>query len=220
VSLARAVLFDRDGVLTYFDFSPLLPLIANLPLSFDQLRQRWEDLSNRTSGARDTVGERALIREFWSSILQGSAEAALRLEQLASFDYARIFRAYPDALATLSQLRLRGLRIGVLSNFPLVRVEDSLHFSGFSGLFDVALAAPALGVAKPHPAAYRAALAALDVAECECVFVDDELTCVEGARAIGIRACLLKRGSGGCRADALPDLNAFSAWLDSAPSHP
>ena len=35
----RAVLFDRDGVLTYFEFAPLRSFLADLGLEFGAVRE-------------------------------------------------------------------------------------------------------------------------------------------------------------------------------------
>src|SRR6185437_9634561 len=90
-------------------------------------------------------------------------------------------------------VRERGLSVGVLSNFPLPSLGASLGRVGLADLVDVAGAAPAIGASKPDARAYRHVIAALGVAPQECVLVDDELPCVEGALAVGIRAYHLDR---------------------------
>ena len=50
-----------------------------------------------------------------------------------------------------------------------------------------------VGVAKPDPGIYRAALDALDARPEEAVFVDDQAAYCEGAEAIGIRSFLILR---------------------------
>src|SRR5207342_2751758 len=50
-----------------------------------------------------------------------------------------------------------------------------------------------VGIAKPDPGIYRAALAALDARPEEAVFVDDQAWYCEGAEAVGIRSFLIVR---------------------------
>jgi HAD superfamily hydrolase (TIGR01509 family) len=44
------------------------------------------------------------------------------------------------------------------------------------------------GVAKPDPRVYRLVCDRLDVQPHETVFLDDKLTCVQGAQAVGMHA--------------------------------
>ena len=62
-----------------------------------------------------------------------------------------------------------------------------------------------VGVAKPDPGIYRAALDALDAQAEEAVFVDDQVAYCRGAEALGIRSYLIRRG------DADPAEGMFGA---------
>jgi len=94
----------------------------------------------------------------------------------------------PQALSTLELLHARGWRLGLLSNCAKETedVFDETPLAG--GYFDAIGLSCALGVAKPHPDAYRRVAAMLDVPTTECVFVGDgaggELP---GAAAVGAR---------------------------------
>ena len=55
-------------------------------------------------------------------------------------------------------------------------------------LFDVIIDSSQVGVRKPNPAIFRAAMDALDVAPAESVFLDDYLGNVTAARELGLRA--------------------------------
>jgi FMN phosphatase YigB (HAD superfamily) len=50
-----------------------------------------------------------------------------------------------------------------------------------------------IGYAKPSPLAYQHITNALSVAPHECLFFDDEQSCVDGARAVGMIAHLVDR---------------------------
>ncbi|WP_343211022.1 HAD family hydrolase [Archangium violaceum] len=213
----HAVIFDRDGVLTYFDFAPALELFRDLPrIPFEAVRQHWFSWCRVTGTPRTVEAERQFLAGFWDELCdEWSLDAGVR-ERFHRFDYTRTIRAFSDARPTLLAVRERGLRVGVLSNFPMASIEASLTAAGLGDLVDVTCAAPVIGASKPEPAAYLHALAALGVSADECLLVDDEEACVEGARAVGIRAFLLDRAASGRGGGAatLGGLEALSPMLD------
>ncbi len=100
----------------------------------------------------------------------------------------------PDAAPTLTALRERGLRIGLLSNthWPRPFLERFLERDGLAGLIDVRLYTSEMPFQKPHPTAFRAALDALGVDDpSTAVFVGDRRwDDISGATAVGMRTVL------------------------------
>ena len=92
---------------------------------------------------------------------------------------------------SLSRLRAAGLRLGIVSNSD-GRVEQALAASGLRDYFDVVIDSSLVGVEKPDPAIFRAALDALGIRPEEALYVGDLYEVdVVGARAAGIEAVLL-----------------------------
>jgi putative hydrolase of the HAD superfamily len=118
-------------------------------------------------------------------------------ELLAS--YARAWEPHtftdPDAAELLAGLRERGIRVGVLSNtmWPRSWHEDVFRRDGVLGLIDGAVYSSEIDWAKPHPEAFRAAMAAVGVSDpAACVFVGDRpYDDVHGAKSAGMRAVLI-----------------------------
>ncbi|MBK8047315.1 MAG: HAD-IA family hydrolase [Anaerolineales bacterium] len=192
-----AVLFDRDGVLTHFDAaSAAADLQPLLPISLPALVMRWQAYGARHGFPADKVQEQRFFEGFWSSIGDELGIDQSQRERLRAFDYYRYIRAYPDAAPMLAQLKAAGFRIGVLSNFSLASLDTSLARVGLGEWIDVAVSATVIGAAKPAPAAYLAALDALQVAPEACCFFDDELANVVGARELGITGFLVERTRG------------------------
>ena len=112
-----------------------------------------------------------------------SAAAAVRLAGERAFGEPR-----PEAVAVLSALRERGLRIGVVSDCS---AELPVYFPQLpiAPLVDAAVFSFVTGHRKPEPENYLACCAELDVEPGDCVYVGDggsnELV---GARAVGMRA--------------------------------
>ena len=94
----------------------------------------------------------------------------------------------PEALARLKEA---GIRLGIVSNSD-GRVEQALLAAGLREYFDVVIDSSLVGIEKPDPAIFRAALDALSVSPEEALYVGDLYDVdVVGARAAGIEAVLL-----------------------------
>jgi HAD superfamily hydrolase (TIGR01509 family) len=76
----------------------------------------------------------------------------------------------------------------VLVTNATTRLPDDLSRLGLTTLFDHMISSAVVGVAKPAPAIFTAALAAAGVAAAETLFVDDFPTNVAAAQALGIPA--------------------------------
>jgi len=103
---------------------------------------------------------------------------------------------FPDTCETLIALRDRGLRLGVVSNFDgrLLRVCDEL---GIRTLFDTIVMSGRVGHAKPDPQIFEVALDLLGVEAAAALHVgDSEREDLQGARAAGVRALLIRRSAG------------------------
>lgn len=107
------------------------------------------------------------------------------------------FRAFDDAAPALRDLRERGLRLVVVSNWDC-SLRDVLDGAGLLELVDEAVPSAEAGAAKPDPRVFESGLRAAGCAPDEAVHVgDSEENDVAGARAAGIRPVLLRREGGG-----------------------
>lgn len=118
-------------------------------------------------------------------------------------------RVHPDAVPVLRELRERGFKLGLVSNAsePAHLMHREFEALGLGGTFDAVVFTSSVGLRKPHPAPFLAALDQLDVVPSRVVHVgDDPSTDVAGAEAIGARAVLAtwytpeRPGSGASRA--------------------
>jgi putative hydrolase of the HAD superfamily len=101
----------------------------------------------------------------------------------------------PDAVEALTWLRERGIRVGVLSNTAWTRGRHEQIFvrDGVDHLIDGAVYTCEIPWTKPHPEAFRSAMAAVGATDpARCVFVGDRpFDDIYGARRAGLRAVLL-----------------------------
>jgi FMN hydrolase / 5-amino-6-(5-phospho-D-ribitylamino)uracil phosphatase len=196
----RAVLFDLDDTLW-----PIGPVIGQAELtlhawlhqhaprvaarfSIDALRQARMDLLAREPGLHVDLG--ALRRAGLHAAFAEVGEDPAKVEQaMVQFFAARnAVTPYEDVLPGLQRLQQRTL-LGSISNG-----NADLRAIGLAGHFAVSVAASELGVAKPDPAIFHAALARLDVAPFDAVYVGDDIVLdVQGAQRAGMRAVWMNR---------------------------
>lgn len=190
----QAVIFDRDGVLTFFDVKKAVAFFQPLvPFSLFELAGRWQQWGQKVGFPSTVVEEQAFFHSFWLALRQ---ECNLTDEQYLALDgcnYTDYMGAYPDAVRILRMLKERNVKVGVLSNFSLASLDASLEAVGLRQWIDVACAAMVIGYTKPQAEAYLHVAKELGVSPEGCLFVDDEMPCVEGARAVGMKAYWVNR---------------------------
>ena len=137
------------------------------------------------------------LRRRCAAVVQESLGTSLPLADVEDALLAAIrFRAYPEVPATLERLRAGGARLAVVSNWD-VSLHDVLERTGLRGLVDVVVISAELGVAKPDPAIFRAALDRLGASAADAMHVGDSVEAdVAGARAAGLEAVLVARNGG------------------------
>jgi putative hydrolase of the HAD superfamily len=137
------------------------------------------------------------LRRRCAGVVQESLGTSLPLADVEDALLAAIrFRAYPEVPAVLERLRAGGARLAVVSNWD-VSLHDVLERTGLRGLVDAVVISAELGVAKPAPAIFRAALDRLGVSAAGAMHVGDSVEAdVAGARAAGLEAVLVARNGG------------------------
>ncbi|MER3410665.1 MAG: hypothetical protein C4305_09615 [Thermoleophilia bacterium] len=140
--------------------------------------------------------DEAVWLRFTEDIVRGMGGRGPAVREVArrivrGWEEARNFEVYEDVGPTLSELRRRGLKLGLVSNTS----RDLGAFVSHHSLdVDAWVSSGALGKVKPSPLIFQAALELLGVEPVEAVMVGDSLRDdVEGARAAGLRAILLDR---------------------------
>jgi putative hydrolase of the HAD superfamily len=199
----RAVVFDWGGTLT--------------PWHTVDLAEQWRVYARHYAADPDAAAElaaRILAAEeaAWQRI-RGGAESAQLAEVLAAAGvdvdhpghepalaaYQEFWEPHtftdPDVVPLFTGLRERGVRVGILSNTIWSREYHESVFArdGVLPLVDGAVYSSEIAHAKPHPEAFRAAMAAVGVDDpAVCVYVGDRpYEDVHGAQRAGMRAILV-----------------------------
>jgi putative hydrolase of the HAD superfamily len=120
------------------------------------------------------------------------------------------FHAYPDALPALEELRARGLRTVVVSNWD-ASLHERLAETGLAPLVDGAVASAELGHAKPDPRIFAHALELAGVPPEAALHAGDTLEAdVEGALAAGLHAVLVARDGPATAPPGVPVVTALT----------
>ncbi len=144
--------------------------------------------------ARDRAGLESLRDDCATAMLEGLAVPELdpATVRAAMLD-AIAFRTFDDVLPALRDLRGRGLRLVVVSNWDC-SLPEWLDRAGIGPLVDGAVSSAVVGEAKPAPAVFEAGLRLAGCDAAEALFVGDSVeNDVLGARAAGLRAVLVDR---------------------------
>ncbi len=132
------------------------------------------------------------------------------------FGEPEVWRFYDDVKPTLWELRRRGLRLGVVSNWDS-RLRKIAAGIGMDRLVDFVLISAEVGVRKPDPRIFEEALRRAGVRAEEAAHVGDLLEeDVEGARRCGLTAFLIDRArriTGRDEAPGVPRLGTLADLL-------
>jgi putative hydrolase of the HAD superfamily len=130
-------------------------------------------------------------------------------EVFERFRGREFWNVYADVTPALTELKRRGLRLGVISNFDS-RLYDVLMACGLDRFFDSVHVSTRVGAAKPDPLIFQAALSHHAVEARRAWHVGDSLReDFEGAMAAGLNAVLLDRDdsyAGNAPADRIKSL--------------
>ena len=105
------------------------------------------------------------------------------------------FEMYDDVPDALRAIAARGIRIGLISNSHRCLASFQEHFE-LDGFIAAAISSSNHGYLKPHPSIFEAALRLMGVPAGEAVMVGDSVgQDIDGARGVGMRAVLVRRGA-------------------------
>lgn len=196
-----AVIFDWGGTLT--------------PWHAIDLREQWlryaevydpddaDELSARILSAEDDAWRAGRDHQRSATLLEMLRSVGVDPEserhEKAMLAYQEFWEPHtltdPDVPELFAGLRERGLKVGVLSNTLWTRSyhEEVFERDGVLHLIDGAVFSSEIPWTKPHPDAFRAAMAAVEVDDpSRAVFVGDRpYDDIHGAKQVGMRAVLV-----------------------------
>ncbi len=176
------LLFDLGGVIVDFtgvrDIMPFL----QVAVSESEIRERWNSCLHTHAFqlgkiTKDEFGNR-FVRDWQIN--------------LSTKEFLIEFRSwskclFPGAKELLDLLR-RKYRLAALSNSNELHWDRNVNDLGIDQLFEEAISSHHLGLCKPNPEIYLAAMKKLQVTPDSTVFFDDVLENVRAASELGVNA--------------------------------
>jgi putative hydrolase of the HAD superfamily len=208
--MTRAVLFDAGHTLLFAHpdlgtvyaetterFGARIPAASFVEAFVPVFKEHTRKYASKggASDAQDYAMWREITREIHARV-PGLGEVAFDawFEALyLRFGDPEVWRLYDDVDSTLRELRGRGLRLGVVSNWDtrLRRISAGL---GLDRLVDFMVISAEVGIRKPDPGIFHEALRRAGVEASEAIHVGDlPEEDVEGARRAGVRPVLIDR---------------------------
>lgn len=206
----EAVTLDLDGTLysirrmifrNPFVMLPIMDVFRDLHRIRAELRGMGPFPDFRTEQARRLAERRGITPEQAARLV----ERVIDQRWMTVFKRVRLFKGVRTAI---EQLRDSGVRLGLISDYPVLPKIAGMGLSDIP--FQAVVNAEETGALKPHPASFQKASELLGIEPGRILHVGDREDCdVAGALASGFRAALF------CR-KKLPDESraqlVFSDW--------
>ncbi len=181
----RLVLFDYGNVISFVDHRRFLRNLQRLGnVDLDAL---WRDVHEGPDPAlrRLETGEleTAAFFDRVATFFRGAAPT----REALSAAYCDLFEPVAATRALLPRLRGR-YRVGLLSNTSRIHFERVIRDREVYPCFDQVTLSWEVGAMKPDPRIFEDALAKFGGPPKEVVYLDDIVTYVEAARALGMQA--------------------------------
>ena len=161
----------------------------------------WQQANERVTDRRFTLSQEMsgdFWRGFYDILLQRAGvlaqpDAALYDALFDVFSAQHNYAFYDDVLPVLEQLRARGSRLGVISNWE-GWLHDLLGDRGVKDMFECIIVSGTVGLEKPDPAIFHLAFEEMRVTASQCVYVGDSVEYdVAPSLELGIEPVLIDR---------------------------
>lgn len=176
----KALLFDLDGTLAETNSVHRLAWAEILKPHGYEIT--WDLYRDRISGR--------LTSEIVSDLLPDlSPEEVRKISEAKEANFrerAGVLEPLPGLLGFIAKGRKKGMRISLVTNAPKENVRAVLHALDLEGVFEPVILSAKIGVGKPDPAPYEAALKALSIYADEAVAFEDSLSGIASSVAAGI----------------------------------
>jgi len=193
----EAIIFDLYGTLidnySFQEYQQLISQMATiLSIPSEKFSRLWFETSKkRAIGIFKTTQEniRHICNALQVNVKQDQIKKVLQLRLNVT---RQALKPKSDAIDTLSKLKHRGFKIGLISNCS-AEVPILWKGSQFAKIIDVAIFSSSVGLKKPDPIIYKLACEKLDVKPQNCLYIGDgdshELT---GASQVGLVPILIR----------------------------
>ncbi len=201
----KAIFFDRDGTLTYFNPEKekwrnlILESWSGKPfeLPYDKMMALFTLAAEGKSPWYKTVDDECEFnKRYYRHLLLGEGitenidERALLLHNELWCNNDRL--PFPETVEVLEYFKSKGYKMGVISDTS-PSLELTLQQLGLAQYFTSFTASSLVGAGKPSPIIFNTALNTQGVTAAESLYVDDYKVEADGAREQGFTSFLIDR---------------------------
>lgn len=185
----NALLFDAGDILYYRPnrYKKLNVFLKELGLKGEEKRpEKINQLSQHAYQGKITQVQyrEALLRHYGVTQPEHIQQGLQILEEDDNDIYF-----FDGVQKTLADLKAQGYLLGIVTDTASTVYKKLIWFEkgGFGDVWDTIISSRELGVKKPHPKMYQAALQQLGLDAEQAVFVGHKASELEGARAVGMK---------------------------------
>jgi putative hydrolase of the HAD superfamily len=173
-------------------------------LSPEKIEESFKKMWSKMGPLVSNQGQRLTYekeREWWKFIVNEVFRDHMEFEDFDAFFqhlYTRFaetacWRLYDDVIAVLQDLKRRGHRLAIISNWDS-RLPSLLEQLNISEYFETVVVSALVGYEKPHPGIFRIALERTGLNPTDVLYIgDDPVLDYQAAVNVGIRALHLDR---------------------------
>lgn len=178
--------------------------VFGLSVTHDAIENSFKELWNVTAPLVSNEGHRLSYekeRDWWKYLVREVFREHLHLmdfDQFFDYLYRRFaetdcWRLYEEVPVVLQELRQRGLKLAIISNWDS-RLPSLCDQLGISSFFETVVVSAIVGYEKPHPTIFQIALEQTGLSPEEVIYIgDDPYLDYQAARKIGIHSLHLDR---------------------------
>ena len=217
--LPKVILFDLDDTIISFSASSdtcwreVCALYAGgagiaperlLAAILESSQWYWGDAARHKRGRLNLrQGRRNVVAGAFQSLKITGSNLANEIADAFSDRRETSISLFPGAVETLTSLRNRGIRLGLITNGDSEGQRRKINTFGLEPYFDCILIEGETGIGKPEPGVYELALQRLSIAPEEVWMVGDNLVWdIEAAQKAGILAVWVDFANRGLPADS------------------
>ncbi|MFW9869739.1 MAG: HAD family hydrolase [Candidatus Thorarchaeota archaeon] len=185
--MVHAIILDMDGVIRHLDMNVAENASQSIGFNFEEL---MDVLWDNQPGYQLLCG-RSFRNIWWKQVQQLDARLNTVTQDFFWNEVLAKNTIDLDVIQFINEIR-QNLVTGILTNCDRESKNEIKRTLGKSHPFDHILSSSDLGAKKPEPEIYRRLLETIGVGAEDCIFFDDRISNVEGARAVGIQAHLFQ----------------------------
>jgi epoxide hydrolase-like predicted phosphatase len=184
------ILFDQGEVLLTNDWMMVNPEKDTEFYAYYKITET-EFMRGRKLYIKQLITGKISEKDYWIGVLK-AAKAVNQDSKPAIEIMHKYQKEKPGVFAIVKKLKTQGYRLGIITtSHKEIIAWKTAHFH-LEDYFEVIINSADVGVVKPDPRIYQAALEALKVKPVECIFIDDSSENVVGAEKLGIKGIVFQ----------------------------